>query len=143
MADGLISRIFYHTKTTRIFAQWVSVFWGVQWIFKSIEELSRGYLITTEIFQQVSYTLFSHCPAAVQQPFESISPWPLAKPWQFPSSFSGALHFCLNLYIKKLRRIENLKTLSSSSPKYFLSHHTVSDRARVKKMFSFSAIFRI
>ncbi len=39
--------------------------------------------------------------------------------------------------------MENFKTFSISSPNYFLSHHTVSDRSRAKKVFRFSAIFRI
>jgi hypothetical protein len=47
----------------------------------------------------------------------------LAKTWQFPSLFSEALRFCLNLLIvEKLLKI--LKTLSGSSPIYVLSNYT-------------------
>jgi HD-like signal output (HDOD) protein len=47
----------------------------------------------------------------------------LAKTWQFPSLFSEALRFCLNLLkVEKLLKI--LKTLSGSSPIYVLSNYT-------------------
>jgi hypothetical protein len=42
--------------------------------------------------------------------------------WQFPSLFSKALHFCLQLQ-KVEEAMENFKMLSSSPPIFALSNH--------------------
>ncbi len=53
-----------------------------------------------------------------------IAQWLLAKTWQFPFISSEGAAF-LFISIKNQRHIEKiLKTLSGSSPKYFLSPHT-------------------
>jgi hypothetical protein len=47
----------------------------------------------------------------------------LAKTWQFPFLFYEAKRICLHL-LKVAGAVENLKTLSGSSPVFVLSYHT-------------------
>ncbi len=47
----------------------------------------------------------------------------MAKTWQFPFLFYEAIHIFLHL-LKDAGGVENVKTLSGSSPFYALSNHT-------------------
>jgi hypothetical protein len=94
---------------------------NAQRLLGSILEILKGYWVAAE-----------KCPSIPCQPIEEKAELPSGC-WQNPCNFrSHSLKRCNSVYIhKKSKMHENIfKTLSGSSPNYFLSQHTTFSQSQ-------------